>query len=145
MPTADKEPPIFYVKNYQFGSAEQDEDSWDDDDDWGGDLLAKYADVLAKDKEVSAEDVALEKLNEVPKDDKDIIAVIRDWVNVIVSDMGICPFSKNADAAGLPGECVGSWAPLRFTVRAACHQLTNDCCNVTCLSQSAPFITRSRG
>ena len=108
VPTADKEPPLFYVKNYQFGRAGQDEDSWDDDDDWGEDLLAKYADVLAKDKEVSAEDVALAKLNEVPKDDKDIIGVIRDWVNVIISDMGICPFSKNADAAGLPGECAGA-------------------------------------
>jgi hypothetical protein len=39
----------------------------DDDDDFGADLLAKYADVLAKDKELSDEDIALEKLNQVPK------------------------------------------------------------------------------
>lgn len=104
VPTVDKEPPLFYVKNYKFGSVEEDEDSWDDDDDWGEDLLAKYADVLAKDKEVTAGDVALEKLIQVPAQDQEIISVIRDWVNVIVSDMGICPFSKNADAAGLPGE-----------------------------------------
>lgn len=103
VPTSDNEPPLFYIKNYKFGKKEED-DSWgDDDDDWGSDLMAKYANVLQKDsEEQSAEDVALQKLNEVPESDKDVISIIRDWVNIIVSDMGICPFSQSADKAGLP-------------------------------------------
>lgn len=101
VPTTEKSPPLFYIKNYNWGK-DDEEDSWDDDDDWGSDLLAKYADVLNKDKEVTAEDEALKKLNEVPSSDTEILKVIRDWVNVIVSDMGICPFSQSADKAGLP-------------------------------------------
>ena len=101
VPTTDKSPPLFYIKNYNWGKSAE-EDSWDDDDDWGSDLLAKYANVLGKDKEATAEDLALQKLNDVPSSDMDIINIIRDWVNVIISDMGICPFSQNADKAGLP-------------------------------------------
>jgi len=34
----DKQAPMFYLKNYNFGKKDE-EDSWDDDDDWGDDLL----------------------------------------------------------------------------------------------------------
>ena len=39
VPTTEKAPPLFYIKNYNWGGeAEEEEDSWDDDD-WGEDLL----------------------------------------------------------------------------------------------------------
>jgi len=38
VPTTEKSPPLFYIKNYNWGK-DDEEDSWDDDDDWGSDLL----------------------------------------------------------------------------------------------------------
>ena len=34
--------------------------------------------------------------------DDDALKCSKDWVNAIVSDAGICPFSLSADRAGLP-------------------------------------------
>ena len=34
--------------------------------------------------------------------DEDALKCSKDWVNAIVSDAGICPFSLSADRAGLP-------------------------------------------
>ena len=149
IPTVDKEPPLMYLKNYNWDRKEEDEDSWDDDDDFAADLLAKYADVLKKDRQENAEDIALQKLNDVPKDDQSIINVIRDWVNVIISDMGVCPFSKNADNAGLP---VGPGEPCMdrkqtkkardvlciALLRAVCAQLISCCSPLPDFAQITP-------
>lgn len=71
-------------------------DNWgdDDDDDWmSSPLMEKYASVLDDDN-LSQEEKELERLMKVPKDDMELLKLTRDWVNVIVSDMGICPFSQ---------------------------------------------------
>jgi hypothetical protein len=71
-------------------------DKWgdDDDDDWmSSPLMEKYASVLDDDN-LSKEEKDLERLMKVPKDDMELLKLTRDWVNVIVSDMGICPFSQ---------------------------------------------------
>ena len=81
-------------------------DPFFDDDDW--DVLD--AQIRAAVKEDEAEDendiVEMEDLPEIkdkiPTDDEKIIDISKKWVNKIMSDMGICPFTKGADFAGLP-------------------------------------------
>jgi len=80
---------------------------WDD----GTDFDELYAGI---DDELEAE--AKKKLNlpeienKIPDDDDEIIRISKLWVNKICSDMGICPFSKGADLAGLP------MGPVYYTV-----------------------------
>jgi hypothetical protein len=38
----------------------------------------------------------------VPDDDDRILDVTRAWVGTMMADMGVCPFTQNADKAGLP-------------------------------------------
>ncbi|KAJ1480739.1 hypothetical protein T484DRAFT_1809680 [Baffinella frigidus] len=98
--------PLFLLKNLQAAdSSDDDEDSWDEDDDWGddADILAKYANLLGDEGGKDAKAQALyNQLSNVPAGDPEVTSIIRDWVRVIVSDMGVCPFSKNPDQAGLP-------------------------------------------
>ena len=51
--------------------------------------------------------------------DDDALKCSKDWVNAIVSDAGICPFSLSADRAGLPlGDVrydVNTCAKIRFS------------------------------
>ena len=92
----------FTVKSFR--NPDKDPDSfefeydpfWDDGDDWdysgvdeeeGGPIPeSKYPDIVDK----------------IPDDDEKIIDISKVWVNKICSDMGICPFSKGPDKAGLP-------------------------------------------
>jgi len=73
---------------------------WDDGDDWnyegiddeieaekGNDSKrAKYPDIV----------------NKIPIDDDEITRISKVWVDKICSDMGICPFTRGPDSAGLP-------------------------------------------
>eukprot|EP00283_Hemiselmis_rufescens_P012519 CAMPEP_0173449472 /NCGR_PEP_ID=MMETSP1357-20121228/42784_1 /TAXON_ID=77926 /ORGANISM="Hemiselmis rufescens, Strain PCC563" /LENGTH=400 /DNA_ID=CAMNT_0014416069 /DNA_START=15 /DNA_END=1214 /DNA_ORIENTATION=+ len=98
----DGQAPGFEVKRLRDKEEGDGWDDWDDDDDWtGSDMMEKYKDIL-NDTEQTDEEKEFEKMVAVPKDDKDILLKTRDWVNVIISDMGICPFSQSADKAGLP-------------------------------------------
>lgn len=67
---------------------------WDDGTDF--DSLYKST----EDDEI--EDPYPEIVNKVPDDDEEIIERSKDWVQVICSDMGICPFSPSATQAGIP-------------------------------------------
>jgi hypothetical protein len=66
---------------------------WDDGDDWNHEGV---------DDDDIKEDKYPEITDKVPDDDDKIIDISKAWVNKICSDMGICPFSKGADMAGLP-------------------------------------------
>lgn len=55
----------------------------DDDDDMGGDYGA-------------------ESLYEVPDDDGEIIGGMKAWVGAVIADLGVCPFTVDAERAGLP-------------------------------------------
>lgn len=80
----DKDP-----DNYEFAY----DPFWDDGDDWS------YEGV---DDEDMPEDNYPEIEDKVPDDDDKIIDLSKGWVNKICSDMGICPFMKGPDQAGLP-------------------------------------------
>jgi hypothetical protein len=68
---------------------------WDDGTDF--DDLYKGVDdeFLAKDPYPPIE-------NKVPDDDEEIIELTKKWVGRIMADMGVCPFTKDANEAGLP-------------------------------------------
>jgi len=71
---------------------ELDDDDDDDDDEQDGnendenDWRKDLPDIVEK----------------IPVDDDEIVNVSKKWVDKIMSDMGICPFTKGADMAGLP-------------------------------------------
>lgn len=52
-------------------------------------------------------------VNKVPDDDEEIMEITKNWVQTMMSNLGICPFSPNAKQAGLP---VG---PVFYTVDRA--------------------------
>jgi hypothetical protein len=66
---------------------------WDDGDDWNHEGV---------DDDDIKQDTLPEITDKVPDDDDKMIDISKAWVNKICSDMGICPFSKGADMAGLP-------------------------------------------
>jgi hypothetical protein len=68
---------------------------WDD----GTDFENLYTGV---DDEEMEQDPYPEIENKIPEDDDHIIAITKKWTGRIISDMGICPFSQDAEMAGLP-------------------------------------------
>jgi hypothetical protein len=68
---------------------------WDD----GTDFEALYSGIDDEDMAVDPYP-AIE--TPIPDDDDKIIASTKQWVQALCSDMGICPFSPNANVAGLP-------------------------------------------
>mmetsp|Transcript_4436 Transcript_4436/g.13460 ORF Transcript_4436/g.13460 Transcript_4436/m.13460 type:complete len:420 (+) Transcript_4436:237-1496(+) len=78
-----------------FGTS--DEDDWDDWGDMDMSILDKYKDGEEKGTGSAS------KPELVPKNDEMILKKTFDWVQAIVVDMGICPFtSSTAAKAGLP-------------------------------------------
>lgn len=87
-------------------------DPYFDDEDW--DILEDQIRAAAREDEELDEEEG-EQGNEsdwgdlpqvvedrIPQDNDVIVDVSKKWVNKIMSDMGICPFTKGADMAGLP-------------------------------------------
>ena len=77
---------------------------WDDGDDW--DYEGIDEEIEAEEAAQAGEEIAKVTYPEietlVPDDDEEIVDISKKWVSKICSDMGICPFSKGADQAGLP-------------------------------------------
>lgn len=105
--------------NFQFAP----DPMWDNDEDW--DALEEkiraaaaedeesYNDGLEEDDEEEEDgesaaaakpepEVLPEIENKIPDDDGLIIDVTKAWVNKMMSDMGICPFTSGSEKAGLP-------------------------------------------
>lgn len=87
-------------------------DPYFDDEDW--DILEDQIRAAAREDEELDEEEG-EEGNEsdwsdlpqvvedrIPQENDVIVDVSKKWVNKIMSDMGICPFTKGADMAGLP-------------------------------------------
>jgi hypothetical protein len=68
---------------------------WDD----GTDFDALYSGI---DDDDLTKDPYPEIVNKVPDDDEVVIDITKQWVQSVMSDMGICPFSPSASQAGLP-------------------------------------------
>jgi len=90
-------------KSFDNGDSDGDDDEykfdydpiWDD----GTDFDNLYKGV---DDEDLAKDPYPEIVNRVPDDDEKIIDTTKQWVQRLMSDLGICPFSPSATQAGLP-------------------------------------------
>jgi hypothetical protein len=80
---------------------DEDEYSFDYDPMWddGTDFEALYNGI---DDEDMATDPYPAIETPIPDDDDKIIELSKQWVQALCSDMGICPFSPNANSAGLP-------------------------------------------
>ncbi|CAM9336510.1 unnamed protein product, partial [Choristocarpus tenellus] len=87
-------------------------DSYDCDDDWDGDWDIDRS-LLGDDDEsemegaefgtgVGGELGGMKALTAVPESDQEIIGVTKEWVQAVITDMGVCPFSVDAARAGLP-------------------------------------------
>jgi hypothetical protein len=89
----------FTVKSYR--NPEKDPDSfefdydpfWDDGSDWSHEGV---------DDVDLPEDNLPEIVNKIPDDDEEIIETTKTWVSKMMSDMGLCPFTKGGEQAGLP-------------------------------------------
>jgi hypothetical protein len=85
-------------------------DPYFDDEDW--DVLEDQIRALAEeDAELDGDDEMDESdwrkdlpevVDRIPEEEDVIVDVSKKWVDKIMSDMGICPFTKGADMAGLP-------------------------------------------
>jgi len=77
---------------------------WDNDDDW--DIIDKQIKEENKKYEEEEDDDITDDFpeidNKIPEDDTEIIDISKKWVNKIMSDMGICPFTSGPDLAGIP-------------------------------------------
>lgn len=79
---------------------------WDDGDDWNYEGIDEEAENEKKKKNpdggtsITADYPDI--VNKIPDDDEEITKISKAWVDKICSDMGICPFSRGPDQAGLP-------------------------------------------
>lgn len=95
----------FTVKSHRNPEKDLDEYEFEYDPFWddGTDFDELYAGI---DDELEAEARAKNELpdieNKIPDDDDEIIGITKTWVNKLMSDMGICPFTSGPDLAGLP-------------------------------------------
>jgi hypothetical protein len=91
----------FTVKSYHNPDATEEEfpydPFWDDGDDWNYEGI----DEEIEGKAYYSEDYP-EIVNKVPDDDEVIIGTTKVWVDKMMSDMGICPFTSGPNMAGLP-------------------------------------------
>jgi hypothetical protein len=93
----------FTVKSFRNADKEGDDMEfgydpfWDDGDEWN------YEGVDDEEEEGGIPEPKYpEIVNKIPDDDDEIIQGSKRWVDKICSDMGVCPFSKGSDLAGLP-------------------------------------------
>lgn len=73
---------------------------WDDEEEW---------DFSGIDDDMPKDDLP-EIKNLVPKDNKVIIDLTRNWVDKMMADLALCPFTRSADASGIP------MGPVRYHV-----------------------------
>ena len=91
----------FTVKSYRDPSKDENEEFdydpfWDDGTEW---------DYEGIDEEIDGKDTTNqypEIVNRIPDDDEVIIQTTKRWVDKMMSDMGICPFTQGPNLAGLP-------------------------------------------
>ncbi len=114
--TEDKKIIGFTVKSYKDrnligtyasdGDLEFAPDPFFDNDDW--DSLEAKIRAAALEDAMDDDDDELEIVDlpeivdKVPDDDDKITTITKAWVNKMMSDMGICPFTNGAEKAGLP-------------------------------------------
>lgn len=93
----------FTVKSYRNPDEKEEEEFpydpfWDDGDDWNYEGI----DEEVEGKPYSEAAAYPEIVNKVPDDDEEIIRITKVWVDKMMSDMGICPFTSGPNMAGLP-------------------------------------------
>lgn len=90
----------FTIKSFRNPDKDPDELEFDYDPFWDDGVEFDYEGV--DDEDMPTTSTLPEIVNKIPDDDDEITKISKVWVNKICSDMGICPFTKGADTAGLP-------------------------------------------
>lgn len=75
---------------------------WDDGDDWNYEGIDDVIEAGKRAGGKSDNKKYPEIANKIPDDDEEIVNISKKWVGKICSDMGICPFTRGSDSAGLP-------------------------------------------
>eukprot|EP00978_Attheya_sp_CCMP212_P032559 scaffold127838_cov46-Attheya_sp.AAC.1 len=87
---------------------EEDEYQFDYDPFWDDGNELDHSAFLGDDDDDDKDGSAVEQqnypeiVNKVPSDDEEIVDLSKRWVDTMMSDMGICPFTSGPDLAGLP-------------------------------------------
>jgi hypothetical protein len=109
----------FTVKSYRNPETTTDDEQefpydpfWDDGDDWNHEGI----DDEEEGKSSLQQDDYPEIVDKVPDDNEKIIEITKTWVEKMMSDMGICPFTSGSNMAGLP------MGPVFYTVER-CTQM----------------------
>jgi hypothetical protein len=105
----------FTIKSFR--NPDQDPDSmefaydpfWDDGDDWNYEGIDDVIEAEKNDENSDSSNNRKAKktkypeiVNKIPNDDEEIVKISKVWVDKICSDMGVCPFSRGPDLAGVP-------------------------------------------
>jgi hypothetical protein len=74
------------------------------------------------------EDGGSAKLYKVPEDDNQIVGGMKAWVGAVIADLGVCPFTVDADKAGaICGRC---YSPTSTAVSHSSCGLSRPCTHV---------------
>lgn len=95
----------FTVKSYKSKNKELDNFEFEYDPFWddGTDFEELYGGIDDELEEEAKKTLRLPDIeNKIPDDDDKILDITKVWVAKIMSDMGICPFTKGHEMAGLP-------------------------------------------
>jgi hypothetical protein len=82
---------------------------WDDGGDWNYEGIDEAIEA-EKESPNAGKRKYVEIVNKIPNDDEQIVSISKAWVDKICSDMGICPFTRGPNLAGLP------MGPVYYTV-----------------------------
>jgi len=76
---------------------------WDDGGDWNYEGIDEAIEAEKQGTTGgSGKEKYIEIVNKIPNDDEQIVTISKAWVDKICSDMGICPFTRGPNLAGLP-------------------------------------------
>lgn len=98
----------FTVKSYRDPSKSGDDEydfpydpMWDDGTDFD-EIEKLYSGIDEEMDGVEKKDPYPEIVDKIPDDDDTIINITKRWVDKVMADMGICPFTTDAETSGLP-------------------------------------------
>ena len=75
---------------------------WDDGGDWNYEGVDEAMEAEKRGTNQGKGGKYIEIVNKIPNDDEQIVNISKAWVDKICSDMGICPFTRGPNLAGLP-------------------------------------------
>jgi hypothetical protein len=92
----------FTVKSYRNPNKNPDDYEFDYDPFWDDGIGFNHEGVDDEYEDGPKNDPYPKIVNRIPDDDDEIISTTKRWVDKMMSDMGICPFTNGPDLSGMP-------------------------------------------